>query len=134
MAKNLTLYIVTAIVFVAADFIWLGFIAKGFYQQSLGHLMLEKPNLVVAIIFYLLYPIGLVIFAGAPGYEADSWSHTILYSALFGLFAYATYDLSNLATLRGVPASFAVVDMAWGTIASATSAAIAFAVTRLFVH
>ena len=130
MGKYLTLYIVTAVVFIAADFVWLGFIAKSFYQESLGHLMLEKPNLVVAVIFYLLYPVGLVIFASAAGYDTGNWLHTIGYAALFGFFAYCTYDLSNLATLRGIPVSFALVDIAWGTVVSAVSAAAGMAAAR----
>ena len=130
MGKYLTLYIVTAVVFIAADFIWLGFVAKGFYQESLGHLMLEKPNLVVAIIFYLLYPIGLVVFASAGGYASESWLQTIGYAALFGFLAYCTYDLSNLATLKGIPTSFAIVDIVWGTVVSAVSSVAAVAVAR----
>ena len=134
MGKNGLLYVIATLIFVAADFVWLGFIAKTFYNESLGHLMLEKPVISVALVFYLLYPAGLLIFATVPAYEADSLRDALLFGALFGFFAYATYDLSNLATLRGVPVSFAIVDIAWGTFASGVTSAAALLITRMILR
>ena len=107
---------------VALDMLWLGVIAKSFYMQGIGHLMAERPNVAVAVGFYVLYALGIVVFAVAPG-EAGGWSRTLALGAMFGFFAYATYDLTNLATLKNWPISVTLVDMAWGSLVSAASAA-----------
>ena len=108
---------------VALDIVWLGVIAKPFYQQGIGHLMAERPNIAVAALFYLVYAAGLVIFVVVPGGETAGWGRTLTMGALFGFFAYATYDLTNLATLRDWPAGLAALDLAWGTFVSAASVA-----------
>jgi uncharacterized membrane protein len=122
MNKYVAAYAGTAIVMVALDMLWLGVIAKPLYQQGIGHLMAPKPNVAVAVAFYLLYALGVVIFAVSPQ-KGLSWAMTVAMGALFGLFAYATYDLSNLATLRDWPLRLSLIDMGWGTAISATSAA-----------
>ncbi len=122
MNKYLAAYLAIAVVMVALDLLWLGVIAKPMYQQAIGHLMAEQPDVPAALAFYALYPAGLLIFALAPHSADPAWSRTILLGALFGFFAYATYDLSNLATLRNWPIRLTVVDMAWGTLLSALSA------------
>ncbi len=109
------LYIISVPIFFIIDMIWLGFVASDFYRSRLGHLMGEI-NWTAAIIFYLIFLVGLVIFAIYPAVERGSWQHALLYGALFGFFTYATYDLTNLATLRDWPLSVALVDMAWGTV------------------
>jgi uncharacterized membrane protein len=121
--KALAAYAGTAIVMVALDLLWLGVIAKPLYQQGIGHLMSAKPSLPVAALFYALFALGLVLFAVAPPGPAPGWGRTIAMAALFGFFAYATYDLTNLATLRNWPAGLSVLDMAWGTFVSAVAAA-----------
>lgn len=104
--------------------IWLLVITKNFYSEEIGHLMAEKALLIPAFIFYLLFVIGVLIFAVIPGYEAQSISKTLMLSALFGLITYATYDLTNLATLRDWPIKVTIIDMIWGTtIASITGVA-----------
>ena len=108
---------------VALDMVWLGVVAKPFYQQGIGHLMAARPNIAVAVLFYLVYAAGLVIFVLAAGTETPGWSRTLLMGALFGFFAYATYDLTNLATLRDWPVGLAALDMAWGSFVSAASVA-----------
>ena len=123
MNKYLAAYLGTAVVMVALDMLWLGVIAKTLYQQGIGHLMAEKPNIPVAVLFYAVYALGLVIFAVAPQTDASSWSKTVTVAALFGFFAYATYDLTNLATMRDWPVGVTLIDLAWGTVVSAVAAA-----------
>ena len=122
MTRYLAAYAATLLVMLVLDALWLGVIAKSLYQQGIGHLMSEQPRLVVAAAFYLLYPVGLVVFGVAHGGVGSDWKNAALYGGLFGLFAYATYDLTNLATLRNWPASLAAIDIAWGAFVSAASA------------
>ena len=123
MNKYVAAYAGTAIVMVALDMLWLGLIAKPLYQQGIGHLMAERPNVGVAVLFYLLYALGVVIFAVSPQHNGSSWAMTLTMGALFGFFAYATYDLTNLATLRDWPLRLSLIDIGWGTLVSAASAA-----------
>lgn len=116
MSRYFVTYVAALITMVAIDLLWLGVIAKPLYQQGIGHLMAEKPNIPAAVLFYVLYPVGIVIFAVAPDAVSASWLKTFTSAALFGLFAYATYDLTNLATLKGWPVSLAALDMAWGSL------------------
>ena len=122
MSRYLITYIATFVTMVLIDLLWLGVIAKPLYQQGIGHLMAEKPNITAAVLFYILYPMGIVMFAIAPDAASASWLKTFVTAALLGLFAYATYDLTNLATLKGWPASLAAVDMAWGSLVTGVSA------------
>jgi uncharacterized membrane protein len=122
MNKYLAGYLAAALVMVALDLLWLGVIAKPMYQHAIGHLMAEQPKVPAALLFYVLYSAGLLIFAMAPHIDDPTWGRTILMGGLFGLFAYGTYDLSNLATLRNWPVRLTLVDMAWGTMLSAVSA------------
>ena len=131
MLNYLAAYDATAVVMLVLDVVWLGFIAKSFYRDGIGHLMADSPNLVAGGAFYLLYPAGVLLFAVIPaawsgGLAAPAdipWSRAVLAGALFGFFAYATYDLSNLATLRDWPLRLALVDIVWGTALTAASAA-----------
>ena len=118
MAYHLKLYFATLIVFFAIDMIWLGLVARGFYQQHLGFLMAPSPNWFAAIAFYLLFIVGILAFVVVPGLKEDSLQTTLLRAALFGLITYATYDLTNLATLKDWPILVTVVDMIWGTFLS----------------
>ena len=122
MLKLLVTYLSTTAVMVVVDLIWLGLIAEPLYQQGIGHLMAEKPNIAAAICFYALFPIGLMIFAILPVATEAGWQHTALLAALFGFFAYATYDLTNLATLKDYPLKLALIDIVWGSFVSAISA------------
>jgi uncharacterized membrane protein len=125
MLKYFAAYAAAALVMVALDVVWLGYIAKPLYQQGIGHLMAEQPNIAVAIIFYVIFAAGLMVFAIVPNMSSAQWSSTLISAALFGFFTYATYDLSNLATLKAWPTSLAIIDMAWGTVVSTLSAAAA---------
>src|SRR5690242_5437934 len=111
MTRTLLLYAGTAVTMVAIDLVWLGVVARGFYVERLGDLLAPRPDVPVAVAFYLLYAVGLVIFAGYGADKGGGWTSALLWGGLFGLFAYATYDLTNLATMKGFPAIVAAVDM-----------------------
>ena len=131
MIQYITAYAVSVVAFLAIDFVWLTQIAKRFYFDRLGHLLLDKPNLVAAGIFYAVYVIGIVIFAIAPALKEGSAVTALVYGALFGFFAYATYDMTNYATLRDWPVSVVVVDIAWGTFLTGITALIGYLGTRI---
>jgi uncharacterized membrane protein len=126
MAYYFKLYFVTLAAFFAIDMVWLGFVARTFYRKYLGFLMAPNPNWLAAIIFYLLFIVGILVFVVLPGLEDNSFKTTLLRAALFGLITYATYDLTNLATVKDWPVLITVVDMAWGTILSVAVSSISF--------
>jgi uncharacterized membrane protein len=110
------LYLFTIPVFFAIDMIWLGYVARNFYKEQLHSLLSPQVNWTAALLFYFIYIVGILIFAVRPGLEAGSLARACLFGALFGFFTYATYDLTNLATLRDWPVLVTVVDIAWGTV------------------
>ena len=133
MLPSITGYLVTLATFVAIDLIWLGIMAPRFYKPILDDIGLTSVNLPPAIAFYLLYPLGLMIFAVEPALRSGTAGTSLLYGAMFGFFTYATYDLTNQATLRNWTSSLSVVDIAWGTVLGATASFVAFvAVSRAF--
>jgi uncharacterized membrane protein len=111
---------------VVADMIWLGSMVGRVYRPTLGDILLSGVNLPPAIVFYLLYPVGVLIFAVAPALKNGSATGAIMYGALFGFFAYTTYDLSNYATLRNWTLQLTIIDIAWGTLLGAMTAAAGF--------
>lgn len=124
-------YISTAVVFFALDYLWLTRIAIGFYREHIGALLLASPNFAAAGIFYLFYVVGLVYFAVMPAISAGSLVTAVINGALLGLLAYGTYDMTNLATLKGWSLQVSIVDMAWGAFLSAAASAAGFlAVSR----
>ncbi|RSZ59019.1 DUF2177 family protein [Massilia atriviolacea] len=122
MRKLLLPYLILIAGMVLLDVLWLGFIARDLYDDGIGHLMAAEPRFGPAIAFYLLYAVGLMVFALAPHGARRSLRATLAAAGLFGTLAYATYDLTNLATLRDWPLSVALMDIAWGCIASTLSA------------
>ncbi len=122
MIKYSVAYAATAISMLALDVLWIGFIAKPLYQSGIGHLMAAQPKLWVAACFYVIYAGGLMYFAVHPYATSAGLGKVAATAALFGLIAYATYDLTNWATLKDWPTSVALADMAWGSFASAFSA------------
>ena len=128
--KYVVPYCVTLLVFVTLDLIWLGAVAKLFYRTQLAGLIAVKFNLWAALAFYLVYPLGVVLFAVVPAVSSGSSTDAAVWGALFGFFAYATYDLTNLATLRDWPVRLTVVDLAWGTVLTALAAACGQMITR----
>ncbi len=125
------LYAIAFPVFIAMDMIWLGLVAKNFYQNQIGFLMKSEINWAAACVFYLLFVLGLVLFVIGPAMEKNSWVHALLFGALFGLVTYATYDLSNLATLKDWPLLVTVVDLAWGATLAASVSTASFFIARL---
>jgi uncharacterized membrane protein len=115
MVYYLKLYLVTLMAFLALDMVWLGLVARSFYRTYLGFLMASNPNWLAAAIFYLLFIVGLLVFVVVPGLEVNLLRTTLLRAALFGLITYATYDLTNLATIKDWPVVVTIVDMIWGT-------------------
>ena len=125
-------YLAALATFVVADMIWLGLMTPRFYRPTLGDILVTGVNLPPALVFYLLYPVGLVIFVVNPALKSGSIGPALLYGALFGFFTYATYDLSNYATLRNWSLPLTVVDIAWGSVLAALAAGVSFwLVTRL---
>jgi uncharacterized membrane protein len=131
--KYLAPYVVTLVLFVAIDLVWLMWLARPTYVAEMGSLLRKEPHLIAAIAFYLLYAAGLVIFAVSPGLKADSAMHALVMGACLGLIAYGTYDLTNLAVLNGYSARIAVIDMAWGLALSGATAALAVAICRKLI-
>jgi len=122
------LYLISLTTFLVLDMFWLTLIAKNFYAKHLGLLMSSNVNWVAAIVFYLLFIVGIVVFVVTPAIEQKSWVQALAYGALFGLIAYATYDLTNLATIKNWPLIVTVVDMIWGTTLSASISVITYLV------
>ena len=116
----LKLYCIALPIFFAVDMVWLGAAAKNFYAKHIGFLMKPNVNWPAAILFYLLFIAGLVMFVVAPAIEKGSWVRALLFGALFGLITYATYDLTNLATLKDWPLVVTVVDLTWGMVLAAS--------------
>jgi uncharacterized membrane protein len=117
-ARTVIVYLITVPIFFVIDLFWLGVLARDFYRRHLGHLLRPEVNWGVAVLFYLLFVVGIVIFAVKPALETASPARAVIYGALFGFFTYATYDLTNLATVRDWPLVVTVVDLAWGTVLS----------------
>ncbi|MFA9262240.1 MAG: DUF2177 family protein [Undibacterium sp.] len=119
-------YLLTVPILFAIDMLWLGFFAKDFYRAQIGFLLRTEFNWVAAILFYLLFIGGVLFFAVAPALETGGWQRALLYGALFGFLSYATYDLTNLATVRDWPILITFVDLAWGTFLSSVVAVIGY--------
>ena len=120
------LYFITIPIFFVVDLIWLGLIAKGFYKKHIGFLMRPQVNWTAAILFYCLFIIGLIIFSIQPALQAVSIRKAALFGALFGFFTYATYDLTNLATLKDWPLKMTIIDIIWGTVLCAIVATVSY--------
>ena len=132
MIEFVKIYLVALPVFFAIDLLWLGVIARNFYRNQLGDLLKDPVNWPAAIIFYLLFIVGLVIFAVKPGLEANSWMKVLTTGAMFGFFTYMTYDLTNLATLRGWPFPLVIVDIIWGIVLSASVSIVTYLLVKAF--
>lgn len=120
------LYLIALPTFFIIDFIWLALVARKFYLDQIGVLMKTNINWPVAILFYLIFIVGLIIFVVSPSLEKKSLANAIIMGGLFGFFTYATYDLTNLATLKNWPLTLSVVDIIWGTILAALVSSITF--------
>ena len=126
------LYLATCVAFFAVDMIWLGLLAKGFYRKYLGYLMRPRPLWPAAILFYMVFVAGILIFCVIPARQHGTLARALLLGALFGFFTYATYDMTNLATIRDWPLKVTVVDIVWGSFLCAVTAGFSFWVSGLF--
>ncbi len=125
-------YGVCALVMGGLDFLWLSNTSGPLYHRAVGAVMADSPNMTAAVAFYLIYILGILVFAVRPALASGDWRTAAIFGALFGFFAYATYDLTNLATLKVWSLRISLIDMAWGTALTATTASIAaFAALRL---
>lgn len=122
----LKLYVCAFFGFLAIDIVWLAVVARGFYRRQVGFLLSDQPNWWAAIAFYLLFVAGLLVFAVVPGIQAGSLRRTLLLAGFFGLVTYATYDLTNLATVKNWPWVVTLVDMVWGVLLSMSVSCVAY--------
>lgn len=130
LSKLIISYFLTAIVFFAIDMLWLGFIAKGLYRKYLGSFMTDQVNWTAAFVFYFLFIIGIFVFVILPSVERNSLLRAIELGALFGIISYATYDLTNLATLKNWPLPIVVIDIVWGAVLTAVVSASGYSIVK----
>ena len=126
MGTPIRLFAIALPTFLLIDLVWLGFLARPFYKAQLGPLMAEDVNWPAALVFYVIYVIGIVVLAAWPAVRAESFPMALGLGATLGLVAYAAYDLTNLATLKGFPTHMALVDLAWGTVLTGTVSVVTF--------
>jgi hypothetical protein len=126
LLKNFAIYFSFLFALIVIDLIWLLGIAKNLYRSEMGDLMATEPKLLAGLAFYLLYALGVCIFVIIPALSKQSWLYALQYGALFGLFCYMTYDLTNLAVVRNFPTQLAFIDMAWGSFVTALCASFAY--------
>ncbi len=124
-------YVACLVVFLAIDMVWLQTMNALLYQPAIGALLADKPNLAAIAVFYLLYVAGIVYFALQPALASGAWSDALIKGALLGFFCYATYDLTNMATLKVWSLTLTLADLAWGTVLTGTAATASFFLTRL---
>lgn len=129
--KIIFAYLLTAVVFFAIDMLWLGIVAKDLYNRYLGDFLSDQVNWTAAIIFYLIFIVGISIFAIYPSVEKNSVVSAIVLGALFGVFTYATYDLTNLATLKNWPLQIVFIDIAWGAFLTASVSVSGFYIVKM---
>jgi uncharacterized membrane protein len=127
--QQLIAYLSVLVIFSVIDTLWLGTMASKIYRPLLGDILIQDFRAVPAVVFYVFYAAGLTIFALAPALKSGQWTTALLWGALFGLFAYGTYDLTNYATLRNWGLKITLIDMAWGTFVSGTASLLAYAVS-----
>lgn len=113
------------------DYVWLGHIGKKIYYSEMGELLLKKPNMIPALIFYVIYVVGTVVFVVSPALEKESLTYAAGMGALFGFVAYATYDLTNLATMKGYSRKIVAIDLLWGALITALTSAGAYLAVQL---
>ena len=130
LTKFLMIWLICMVIFLIIDLVWLGMIAKPFYQRSIGHLMADDFRMGAAFLFYVFYVVGIVYFCVSGTVD---WKAAAVNGALFGFFCYATYDMTNYATLRDWPLRMVVVDIIWGTTLTATTAGAGFAVAKKLI-
>ena len=129
----LKLYALTVPIFFIIDILWLGIIAKGFYRHHLDFILSPQVNWAAAVIFYLIYIVGILFFAVRPAVISNSWGQAAVLGALFGFFTYATYDLTNLATIKNWPLTIVVVDILWGVCLCTLVTLLSFTISKWLI-
>jgi len=124
------MYFITLAVFFVIDLTWLGLIAKNLYSQQLGFIMKENVNWIAAVSFYLIFIIGIVYFVVNPAVINDNWRYALFAGMLFGFVSYATYDLTNLATLKDWPLKITIIDLIWGTSLGGLTSIVSFLIYK----
>lgn len=128
MLLFLKLYGIAIAVFFLVDMVWLGVIAKRFYNEQIGHLLKANVNWIAAIVFYFIFIVGIVTFVLVPAWNDGTWVQALLMGGLFGFIAYSTYDLTNLSTLKDWPMALTIVDLIWGTVLGASTSVITYGI------
>ena len=126
------LYLIALPVFLGIDMVWLTLVAKNFYAKQIGYLMAKNPNLLAALIFYVIFIAGLVFFVITPALDRKMWTQALLAGAFFGLVTYATYDLTNLATIKDWPVIITIIDLIWGLFVSAAVSVVTYFIALKF--
>jgi uncharacterized membrane protein len=126
-------YAISVAIFLLMDMVWLGVIAKDVYKKYMGNLMLAVPNWTAALVFYLLFVVGLVIFVIQPALKSHSWSYALLYGAMFGFFTYMTFDLTGLAVLKGWSWQIALIDTVWGIVLSGSVSTLSYLICSKYL-
>ena len=129
MKTYVAAYLFTLVAFLVIDFIWLSTMASRLYRPAIGDLLAENFRLAPAVVFYLIYAAGLTFLAVRPAFQTGEWTTALLYGAVVGFMAYATYDLTNQATLKSWSTTLTVADLLWGTFVSAAAATIGYLIT-----
>ncbi len=133
MIKIISTYLIALITFLAIDMVWLGFIARNLYKEKLGFVLSPNVNWLAAIVFYLIYIAGILFFAVNPSLKEMDWKIAALNGAVFGAMCYATYDLTNMATIAKWPLIIVVIDITWGIVLTGVVSVVTyFIATRLF--
>jgi len=133
MLKYLYLYLLTIPVFFVLDMFWLGLVAKGFYRRELGYLLRAETKWAAAVVFYLLFIVGLLMFAVLPALEKGTWQRALLLGVAFGFFCYATFDLTCYALIKDFPLKVVIADLIWGTLLAGTVSLVSFFLAKQFL-
>lgn len=126
LSKELAVYLSTFGIFLALDALWLGKVSPKLYRNNIGHLMAKRPNLVAAAIFYAIYILGITVFVLIPTLQSGSIGEALIKGGLFGLVAYATFDLTSQAVFKNWPTKITVIDLVWGSFITSITTAIVF--------
>ncbi len=124
--KYILLFAITTVIFFSIDLVWLGVIAKNMYREKLGFILSEEVNWTAAIVFYLIYIAGILFFAVVPALNSGEWQTALLNGAVLGFLCYATYDLTNMATIARWPLQIVIIDIAWGTVLTGSVSLVSF--------
>ena len=130
IARYVIAYVATLVIFLAVDAVWLTIMATRLYKPTLGDVLLPNFLVAPAALFYIVFIVGILIFATAPAFASGHWATALIYGALFGFFSYGVYDFTNWSTLRNWNATITIADVIWGTVLTGTAATLGFLITQ----